>query len=192
ADDTGAVIATDTTDANGFYRFNQFDIKGTGDFTVSVVVPSGFIGTTPTSVDVLISRGDINARVNFGVDANWSGSAATGGASGASGAAASSASAPADGQAPVADDGRAAVDAVLSGMLMQGGLAPASAGSDPAASAGTVLASTAVWQVPDAGATADAGTSATSALSLPDAAGAGSPYQASVFVDWLGDALPPR
>jgi hypothetical protein len=67
-DNSGAVIATDTTDANGFYRFDQFDIKGTGNFTVTVLPPSGLPPTTPTSVNVLISRGDINARVNFGID----------------------------------------------------------------------------------------------------------------------------
>jgi hypothetical protein len=75
-DDSGAVIATDTTDSRGFYSFNQFDIKGTGNFTVSVVVPSGFINTTPTSVAVSISRGDINADVDFGLDRGTAGAAA--------------------------------------------------------------------------------------------------------------------
>jgi hypothetical protein len=86
-DSSGAVIATDTTDGNGFYRFDQFDIKETGNFTVSVVVPSGFITTTATSVTVLISRGDINATVNFGVDEGMMAAAApasTGGAAASS------------------------------------------------------------------------------------------------------------
>jgi hypothetical protein len=75
ADDTGTVIATATTDANGFYKFTEQDLNGTGNYTVSVVVPSGDISTTPTSVAVSISRGDINATVNFGLDATsgWSG-----------------------------------------------------------------------------------------------------------------------
>jgi hypothetical protein len=68
ADDTGTVLATATTDANGFYQFTQDALNGTGNYTVSVVVPAGFISTTPTSVTVLISRGDINADVDFGID----------------------------------------------------------------------------------------------------------------------------
>jgi hypothetical protein len=78
--DAGAVLATDVTDANGRYSFNQFDIQGTGHFTVTVSPPAGLPPTTPTSVDVLISRGDINARVNFGIDPP-SGAAPTGSSS---------------------------------------------------------------------------------------------------------------
>src|SRR5205814_2512277 len=40
-DSSGAVIATDTSDVNGFYSFNQFDIGGTGNFTVQVIPPAG-------------------------------------------------------------------------------------------------------------------------------------------------------
>jgi hypothetical protein len=87
-DSSGAVIATDTTDVNGFYSFNQFDIKGTGNFTVTVMPPAGLPPTTPTSVNVLISRGDINATVNFGIDPPSGGAPALAGGSSSGGAAA--------------------------------------------------------------------------------------------------------
>jgi hypothetical protein len=64
----GNVIATTTTDSHGHYRFtDQTGLPGTGDFTVSVVLPSWLRLTTPGAGTIRISRGDIHKTVNFGV-----------------------------------------------------------------------------------------------------------------------------
>jgi hypothetical protein len=68
-DSSGTVVSTTRTDANGRYLFNNFNgLDATGSYTVAVVVPSGFVSTSPVSVGVAISRGDINAIVSFGLD----------------------------------------------------------------------------------------------------------------------------
>jgi hypothetical protein len=96
-DDTGAVLSTTKTDANGFYLFNNFNgLSATGNYTVSVVVPTGFINTTPTSVTIQISRGDINADADFGLDRAW-----TSGFFAAPGAGATTSSSPTGAAAPV-------------------------------------------------------------------------------------------
>jgi hypothetical protein len=79
----GNVFATTTTDRQGNYLFNdQSGLPGTGQFTVSVVLPSGMHQTTANSGTILISRGGLNEKgVDFGVDFNLSRSAATNSAS---------------------------------------------------------------------------------------------------------------
>jgi hypothetical protein len=70
-DDSGNVLATTLTDNQGRYRFDQqTGIGGTGNYTVSLVVPSGFTQTSANPDTILISRGDVNVRgVNFVVAA---------------------------------------------------------------------------------------------------------------------------
>jgi hypothetical protein len=70
-DDGGNVIATTTTDGQGRYSFtDQTGLPGTGQFTVSLVLPGGFRLTTQGPGTILISRGDIHRTVNFGVTVN--------------------------------------------------------------------------------------------------------------------------
>jgi hypothetical protein len=64
-DDSGAVVATTTTDQNGNYRFtDQTGIPGTGRFTVAVVLPPGWtqtpveIGANPGTI--ALSRGGLS------------------------------------------------------------------------------------------------------------------------------------
>src|SRR5262249_9710209 len=59
-------LARTTTDAKGFYRFDNFDELLVGKYRVQEVVPAGWRGTTPTSVDFAVTRGDVNKTVNFG------------------------------------------------------------------------------------------------------------------------------
>jgi hypothetical protein len=67
-DDGGHVIATTTTDSDGRYSFtDQTGLPGTGQFTVSLVLPSGLRLTTQDPGTILIRRGDIDTTVNFGV-----------------------------------------------------------------------------------------------------------------------------
>jgi hypothetical protein len=70
-DDSGNVLATTMTDSQGHYRFDQqTGIGGTGNYTVSLVVPSGFTQTSANPSTILISRGDVNVSgVNFVVAA---------------------------------------------------------------------------------------------------------------------------
>src|SRR5262249_54215431 len=59
-DDTGATIATTRTDGTGHYRFTTpGDFASTGQFTVMVVPPAGFVAVIGSQT-VQISRGDIN------------------------------------------------------------------------------------------------------------------------------------
>jgi peroxidase len=69
-DSSGNVVATTTTDSNGQYSFtDQTGIPGTGNFSVSIVTPSGFVATSPTSIPVALSRGSLHPDgVSFGVD----------------------------------------------------------------------------------------------------------------------------
>jgi hypothetical protein len=67
-DDSGKVIATTTTDSFGRFRFtDQTGLPGTGQFTVSLVLPPGLRLATPDPGQVLINRGDIDMTVNFGI-----------------------------------------------------------------------------------------------------------------------------
>jgi hypothetical protein len=68
-DSSGNVLATTVTDRGGHYSFNDFSgLGGTGTYTVQVILPSGAKSTKPTSVAVPISRGDVNARVDFSIE----------------------------------------------------------------------------------------------------------------------------
>src|SRR5207245_2050419 len=63
-DDSGAVIATRLTSSTGFYEFNEQDLDGTGNYTMTVELPSGWT-QNPTQVahnpgTIRISRGDID------------------------------------------------------------------------------------------------------------------------------------
>jgi hypothetical protein len=68
-DDSGNVVGTTTTDAQGHYRFtNLTGIGGTGKYNVRIVAPSGDAQTSANPAAILISRGDVNVSgVNFTV-----------------------------------------------------------------------------------------------------------------------------
>jgi hypothetical protein len=68
-DASGNVLATTVTDRKGHYKFDQLTGLGaTGNYTVRVVMPSGFTQTSPNPATMLISRGGINlSRVNFAI-----------------------------------------------------------------------------------------------------------------------------
>jgi hypothetical protein len=54
------------TDSKGHYRFDQLTgLSATGEYTVRLVVPSGFTQSSTNPSPILISRGDINVS---GVD----------------------------------------------------------------------------------------------------------------------------
>jgi peroxidase len=73
--DEGTVVATSITDSQGRYRFDDLNgINGTGDYSVHVVVPPDDTETSPDPVSVLISRGDVNATVNFSLTISGSNS----------------------------------------------------------------------------------------------------------------------
>jgi hypothetical protein len=60
-DSTGTVLATTVTNSSGAYRFNQLNgVSGTGDYTVSVVVPSGFTQASNNPSTIVISRGGMS------------------------------------------------------------------------------------------------------------------------------------
>jgi hypothetical protein len=67
--DTGEVVATTTTDARGHYRFDTLQGLKAGWFDVQVVMQSGWTATTRTVQTILISRGDVNAKADFGLAA---------------------------------------------------------------------------------------------------------------------------
>jgi hypothetical protein len=66
-DGSGNVLATTVTDSKGHYRFDQqTGLSATGNYTVSLVVPSGFTQTSANPSAIPISRGDVNVDgVNF-------------------------------------------------------------------------------------------------------------------------------
>jgi hypothetical protein len=66
-DDSGNVVATTVTDSKGHYSFDQLNgIRGTGNYNVRIVVPSGDTQTSANPPSILISRGDSNlSQVNF-------------------------------------------------------------------------------------------------------------------------------
>jgi hypothetical protein len=60
-DATGDVLATTMTDSKGHYSFDQQNgVSGTGEYTVRLVVPSGFTQTSPNPSTILISRGGLS------------------------------------------------------------------------------------------------------------------------------------
>jgi hypothetical protein len=60
-DSGGDVLATTVTDQSGRYRFNQLDgVGGTGDYTVSLVLPGGYRQISNNPSTITISRGDIS------------------------------------------------------------------------------------------------------------------------------------
>ena len=69
-DDNGNVLATTVTDSKGHYLFNQLNgVSATGDYTVRLVVPSGFTQASTNPSPILISRGGANVTgVNFDVE----------------------------------------------------------------------------------------------------------------------------
>jgi hypothetical protein len=71
-DDSGNVLATTTTDGQGRYTFDQQSgIGGTGNYTASLVLPSGYTQTSADPAPILISRGDVHVRgVDFTVSAH--------------------------------------------------------------------------------------------------------------------------
>ena len=65
-DSAGEEIARTTTDSQGKYRFDNFDDLLVGKYRVQEVVPNGWKGTTPTTVNFAVTKGDTNKTVNFG------------------------------------------------------------------------------------------------------------------------------
>jgi hypothetical protein len=63
-DNTGAVIASQVTDATGEYDFTEQDLNGTGNYTVTVEVPAGFTQTAAEIAHdpgtISVSRGDLD------------------------------------------------------------------------------------------------------------------------------------
>jgi peroxidase len=66
-DSSGNVLTTTVTDRAGHYSFNQLTGEcGTGDYTVRLVVPSGFTQSSKNPSTIVISRGGIDVKdVNF-------------------------------------------------------------------------------------------------------------------------------
>jgi hypothetical protein len=69
-DSSGAVLGTTVTDQSGDYQFDQLTgVGGTGEYTVRLVVPSGFVQTSKNPGTILISRGGIDVSgVDFVLD----------------------------------------------------------------------------------------------------------------------------
>jgi hypothetical protein len=74
-DSSGNVIATTTTDRYGRYSFtDQTGIPGTGNFSVTIVLPAGYDQTTPNPPTISLSRGGLDVdHVDFGIDSSLSG-----------------------------------------------------------------------------------------------------------------------
>jgi hypothetical protein len=74
-DDTGTVVATTTTDRVGHYSFTELTgIPGTGNFTVTIVLPAGYHQTTPNPGTIHLSRGNLDIdNVSFGVNGGLTG-----------------------------------------------------------------------------------------------------------------------
>jgi hypothetical protein len=71
-DSSGNVVATTTTDGHGHYSFtDQTGIPGTGNFSVTIVLPAGDFQTTPNPPTISLSRGGLDVdHVDFGID-SW-------------------------------------------------------------------------------------------------------------------------
>jgi hypothetical protein len=69
-DASGSIVSTTTTDSHGHYRFtDQTGIPGTGNYTVTIVLPSGAIQTMPNPGPILLSCGGLDIdNVDFGVN----------------------------------------------------------------------------------------------------------------------------
>jgi peroxidase len=62
-DSNGNVLATTVTDRSGLYRFNQLTgLSGIGNYTVSLVPPSGSVQMAKAPSSILISRGGMNVK----------------------------------------------------------------------------------------------------------------------------------
>ena len=72
-DQSGAVIATTTTDTNGDYTVEA----PAGTYTVSITLPYGAVATMPTSATISVGRGEITTPVDFGIFAPGKGSLVT-------------------------------------------------------------------------------------------------------------------
>src|SRR5439155_7593387 len=68
---SGAVVATAVTDSFGRFSFtDQTGIPGTGYYTVSVVLSSGYIQTSQNPGTIALSRGNLDIEgVSFGLAA---------------------------------------------------------------------------------------------------------------------------
>lgn len=66
-DDSGSVVATTVTDRGGRYTFNQQSgLSATGNYTVSLVVPTGFTPLSANPATIRFTRGGIAVNdVNF-------------------------------------------------------------------------------------------------------------------------------
>jgi hypothetical protein len=137
-DDSGSLVATARTNANGFYQYTNLNGLGTGSYTVVLVLPSGSVSTTTNPVSVSISRGGVNKDVDFGVDRKSGPFVATGAATGSSGAAADSGSQP-------------ATDATAVSILVSQRQAPAATATASVGSPVTAQASASVASASDAG-----------------------------------------
>src|SRR5262249_42050938 len=67
-DETGAVIATTTTDRNGRYSFDNLttEIEPAVPYTVREVLPAGVTQTTRDPLPLTFSRGEAFSNVDFG------------------------------------------------------------------------------------------------------------------------------
>ena len=60
-DSDGDVLATTVTDRSGHYSFNQLNgVSGTGNYTVTLVVPDGYSQTSKNPSTIMISRGGMS------------------------------------------------------------------------------------------------------------------------------------
>jgi hypothetical protein len=69
-DASGNVVATATTDSHGHYNFtDQTGIPGTGNFWATIVLPAGYVQTTPNPPNLQLTRGGLDVdKVDFGID----------------------------------------------------------------------------------------------------------------------------
>jgi hypothetical protein len=69
-DAQGNVVATTTTDADGHYSFtDQTGIPGTGNFSVMIMVPTGYQSTTVITHAIHLGRGGLDYDgENFGIN----------------------------------------------------------------------------------------------------------------------------
>src|SRR5262249_49270120 len=63
-DPAGVELARTTTDSQGRYQFDNFDELLVGKYRVQEVVPAGWRGTTPTTVDFAVTKGGTNLTIN--------------------------------------------------------------------------------------------------------------------------------
>jgi hypothetical protein len=63
-DDANAIIASTTTDANGYFAFKDVQV---GTYSVVLFIPSGYTVTTPAQGQWTVTKGEIFANNNFGL-----------------------------------------------------------------------------------------------------------------------------